>query len=63
MPPTQQHGVYRETKVTPRAACFPCTPYSYLSACWPSLSVSSSAVLAQKVQGCAQQQDRNCGQS
>lgn len=35
----------------------------YLPACWPSLSVSSLAVLAQQVQGCSQQQDRNGGQS
>lgn len=55
----------REAEATSHAACLPCNPFCcvYLLACWPSLSASSVAVLAQQVQGCAQQQDRNGSQS
>lgn len=54
---------HREARSTSHAALLPRTPpYLYLLACRPSLSVSVT-VLPQQVQGCAQQQDRNGGQS
>lgn len=62
--PPPSSTAFGEAKVPLHAAFLPCTPsYFYLSACWPPLSGGSLAVLAQQVQGCAQQQDGNCDQS
>lgn len=62
-PPSSMEPAGKQGAPPRQPALLPCTPPDlYLAAHRPSLSISVT-VLPQQVQGCAQQQDRNGGQS